>query len=136
MSTWPTSPEWTDVAQINGGNLYNDNDGVTASDFNAIVENLLYLEQQGVGKPKLQEKEFIADVNNVGTIIQADEGYDGLSAVLLTIQVPDSPLPIEISTEAEMTALLKTAEVGSVYKYTGTTGTYENGALYVVEESE
>lgn len=46
-----------------------------------------------------------------------------------------SPLPIEISTEAEMTALLSTAEVGSVYKYTGeTTDTYENGALYVVEE--
>lgn len=47
-----------------------------------------------------------------------------------------SPLPPEISTEEEMTALLKTAEVGSVYKYTGTTGTYENGALYLVKESE
>ena len=47
--------------------------------------------------------------------------------------VVDSPLPIEIATEAEMTALLETAEVGSIYKYTGTTGTYENGALYVVE---
>lgn len=47
-----------------------------------------------------------------------------------------SSLPIEVATEDEMTALLSTAEVGSVYKYTGTTGTYENGALYVVEESE
>lgn len=44
-----------------------------------------------------------------------------------------SSIPIEISTESEMTALLESAEVGSVYKYTGTTGTYENGALYVVE---
>lgn len=51
-----------------------------------------------------------------------------------TETIVDSPLPIEISTEAEMTALLETAEVGSVYKYTGETGTYENGALYVVEE--
>lgn len=51
--------------------------------------------------------------------------------------VPESELPTEVSTEAEMTALLETAEVGSVYKYTGeTTDTYENGALYVVEESE
>ena len=49
-------------------------------------------------------------------------------------QTIDSPLPIEISTEAEMTALLNTAEVGSIYKYVGTTGAYENGALYVVEE--
>ena len=44
-----------------------------------------------------------------------------------------SPLPIEISTEAGMTALLSVSEVGSVYKYTGTSGTYENGAFYVVE---
>lgn len=49
--------------------------------------------------------------------------------------LPDSPLPIEISTEEEMTALLETAEIGSVYKYVGTTGIYENGALYVVEEN-
>ena len=46
----------------------------------------------------------------------------------------DSPLPIEVSTEAEMTDLLETAEIGSVYKYTGETDTYENGALYMVEE--
>ena len=45
----------------------------------------------------------------------------------------DSPLPIEVSTEAEMTALLTNGTVGGVYKYTGTTGTYENGALYVLE---
>lgn len=45
----------------------------------------------------------------------------------------DSPLPIEVSTEAEMTALLGTAEIGSVYKYVGESGTYENGALYIVE---
>lgn len=45
----------------------------------------------------------------------------------------DSPLPIEVATESEMTALLTTAAVGSVYKYMGTTGTYENGALYIVE---
>lgn len=50
-------------------------------------------------------------------------------------EVVDNPLPIEISTADEMNALLETAEVGSVYKYTGeTTETYENGALYVVEE--
>ena len=55
----------------------------------------------------------------------------------VVIEVPtaiDSPLPIEVSTEAEMTALLTSGEVGGVYKYTGTTGTYENGALYVLEE--
>lgn len=46
----------------------------------------------------------------------------------------DSPLPTEVSTEAEMTALLTSGEVGGVYKYVGASGTYENGALYVLEE--
>lgn len=46
------------------------------------------------------------------------------------------PRPIEVSTEANMTALLATAEIGSIYKYVGTAGTYENGALYIVEGSE
>lgn len=42
-------------------------------------------------------------------------------------------IPIEITTADEMNALLSTAEVGSIYKYTGeTTDTYENGALYLV----
>lgn len=41
---------------------------------------------------------------------------------------------IKAATELEMTAVLGIAEVGSVVKYTGTTGTYEHGALYLVEE--
>lgn len=47
----------------------------------------------------------------------------------------DSAIPIEVATEAEMTALLESGEVGGVYKYTGTTGTYENEALYVLENA-
>lgn len=51
-------------------------------------------------------------------------------------EISDSPLPTEVSTEAEMTALLESGEVGGVYKYTGeTTDTYENGALYVLENN-
>ena len=46
----------------------------------------------------------------------------------------DSPIPIEVATESEMTVLLEKATIGSVYKYTGeSTDTYENGALYIVE---
>ena len=58
---------------------------------------------------------------------------DGYSEVIVNVKATDSPLPIEVSTEAEMTALLESGEVGGVYKYTGTTDTYENGALYVLE---
>ena len=41
--------------------------------------------------------------------------------------------PNEISTVSEMNALLASAPVGSIYKYTGESGTYESGAYYVVE---
>lgn len=57
-----------------------------------------------------------------------------INALLENIQAGGSP--IEISTEEEMTALLETAEIGTIYKYTGESGIYENGALYVVEEGE
>lgn len=47
----------------------------------------------------------------------------------------DSPLPIVVLSEAEMTALLEMAPVGSVFKYVGaTTDTYVNGGLYIVSE--
>lgn len=57
----------------------------------------------------------------------------------ITVSAPEienSPLPIEVATEEEMNALLETAGIGDIYKYTGETGVYENGALYVVEEGE
>lgn len=42
-------------------------------------------------------------------------------------------IPIEVSTAAAMTALLVAANVGKVYKFTGTTDdTYTNGDLYEV----
>ncbi len=44
--------------------------------------------------------------------------------------------PKPISTEAEMNSILAKAtemDIGTIYKYTGTTtATYENGALYVI----
>ena len=64
---------------------------------------------------------------------QPAPAIDGYSEVVVNVEATDSPLPTEVSTEAEMTALLTSGEVGGVYKYTGTTGTYENGALYVLE---
>lgn len=42
-------------------------------------------------------------------------------------------VPIEISTDAGMEAVLTSDNVGKVYKFTGTSDTYTNGDLYVVE---
>lgn len=41
--------------------------------------------------------------------------------------------PIEISTDAGMEAVLTSDNVGKVYKFTGTSGTYTNGEIYIVE---
>ena len=48
------------------------------------------------------------------------------------LNIADST-PIEISTDAGMEEVLTSDNVGKVYKFTGTTGTYTNGDLYVVE---
>lgn len=76
-------------------------------------------------------------------ILWVDENgeYDVTQYKTVDIEVPtsggaDSPLPIEVSTADEMTALLNTAPVGAIYKYVGeTTDTYENGTKYELCEN-
>lgn len=76
---------------------------------------------------KLQENQVNIEFATDEEIDAMFEGYEDLTA--------DSPLPVDVATAEEMNALLETAEVGSVFKYTGeTTDTYENGALYIVTE--
>lgn len=53
----------------------------------------------------------------------------------VNVPVSEVNIPVEIATEAEMNSLLESGTVGSVYKYTGTTGTYETGAYYMLEVS-
>jgi hypothetical protein len=79
---------------------------------------------------------LIEDANFIASNIKKDVSIFGLRGTYEGEGGTDSPLPIEVSTEAEMTALLESGEIGGIYKYTGTTGTYENGALYVLEVDE
>lgn len=74
----------------------------------------------------------VDDENFIPSNIKSGVSIFGLTGAY---EAEDKATPIEVSTEAEMTALLESGEVGGVYKYTGTTGTYENGALYVLENA-
>lgn len=81
--------------------------------------------------PSLEEKAVTITTNGT-TEITPSTGKDGISKVTITTNVPQA-VPIEVSTAAAMTAMLVAANVGKVYKFTGTTdATYTNGDLYEV----
>ena len=108
----------------------------------ASVETLTLYIVEGEKEPKVTityNENVIASLGAGQTATLQCNGKKMASDIIVTApevaepEVTDSPLPIEVSTADEMTALLETAEVGAIYKYTGeTTDTYENGALYVV----
>lgn len=55
--------KWTDPSQINNGKTFVNIDEVSASDFNALVGNMLYLEQNG-----MEGNEDMGYFNRVGAI--------------------------------------------------------------------
>lgn len=79
---------------------------------------------------------IVATVEGGNTATLPVKGKEMETDILVTVpEAEDSAVPIEVATEAEMTALLESGEVGGVYKYVGeSTDAYENGALYVLEE--
>lgn len=126
-----TSANATEPTYTTGDTLTISADGTTVSLY--IVE----AEATTSGVTIKYNGSTIASLESGQTATLACSGKKMKSDIVVTAPEAeggtDSPLPIEVSTEAEMTALLESGEVGGVYKYTGTTGTYEKGALYVLE---
>lgn len=61
------------------------------------------------------------------------DGADGYSNV--SVDIPSQAgNPIEVATDTDMTNALTQDNVGKVYKFTGTSDTYETNAIYIIEE--
>ena len=137
--TFDTSAAFiTKVKEQNGGGYITFWVG-TQAQYNALAEkdqNCFYLVTDSTKDADVARKiaakqdalDWVTDADIDAMFAGTYEGSENYEAV-------DSPLPIVVLTEADMTALLETAEVGSVYKYAGESGTYENGALYIVGEN-
>ena len=90
-----------------------------------------FIKQDGTVMLDLTSDTVTADTLNKGVTAH---NASGELIVGTNEDISDSPLPIEISNETEMKALLTTADMGAVYKYVGdTTDTFEHGGLYIVE---
>ena len=90
------------------------------------------LEKVAVNVPATPTQEKTATITANGTTEVTPDSGKALSKVTTTTNVPQA-VPIEVSTAAAMTTLLIAANVGKVYKCTGTTdATYTNGDLYEV----
>ena len=78
------------------------------------------------------KSDLVNIANSVRTKLGVTDSYyvSQLGALIGSISIP-----IEISTDAQMGAVLTSDNVGKVYKFTGTSGTYTNGDLYIVEVS-
>ena len=77
----------------------------------------------GASFPLMQSCDIMVDNNGKRLDVKLEE-------------LTKTTVPIEVSTETEMNAILASATeicVGAIYKYIGTTtSTYEHGALYVI----
>lgn len=83
MAVWPEIPEWQDPTDINKGNLYEAQDGLTFADLNKMLQNLLYLKEFGGGVTPITLEVFKNGTYNAGN--------DGLEVFeKVTVNVPQT----------------------------------------------
>lgn len=79
--------------------------------------------------------EYIIPSGNID--ITENDIYDvtNVKTVNVSVQATEiSGQPIEISSDEEMASALTQANVGRIYKFTGTSSSYETNAIYIVSE--
>lgn len=108
MAKWPDTSVYTPIKNINKGNEYQEADGLTAADMNAIVENIDYL------------------YNNSGGSIDADT-LNGLSSAGDGISIGKTTAGDKVEVKIDklndflLTPLGKVMGVGSATRYLGFT---------------
>ncbi len=85
------------------------------------------LEEGYYTKEQVDEK-----IENASPDVDLSNYYTKAEIDALLENVQAGGKPIAVSSEEE----LKAGKVGSIYTYTGESGTFENGAMYFVEEGE
>ena len=88
-----------------------------------------------IADEKLGTYGYFKLVTPVGTLDISNNGiYDVMETAKVNVNVKGGTngLPVEVSTQEAIDALA----IGTIFKYTGESGTYENGAMYLVEEGE
>ena len=91
-----------------------------------------YLSKVTVNVPSTPTQEKSVTITENGTTEVTPDSGKALSKVTVTTNVPTSVIE-EVSTAAEMNALLVAENVGKAYKFVGTTdSTYTNGDIYEV----
>lgn len=109
----------------------------TEAEMNAIISDTSETNTEKVGDI-YKYTGTTTDIYEYGAIyevfISEKEGTLYFEKLIIESESSGSAAPQEISTEAEMTSLLATAEVGTIYKYTGESGVFESGAYYVLED--
>lgn len=77
-------------------------------------------------------KEFM-ETPTASLSVSANGTYNVVDKASAVVSVPLAE-PIEVSTDQGMADALTTANIGKAFKFTGTTGTYTNGDIYIIEE--
>lgn len=110
-------PEGTIVLETNGKH---DVSQYEFAEVNVPSEEPILIEKEGT-----ENKTYFA----------SDDNADGYSSFIVNVPSLEGNL-IEVATDEEMTNVLTEANLGKVYKFTGTSSTYETNAIYIISEVE